>query len=927
MNRISKLQELGQSLWYDNIERRMLENGQMEAMIDRGEISGVTSNPSIFHNAISKSTDYDSALQTMAWSGWSAQQIFTQLSVEDIQAAADLFVSLYKQTNGGDGYVSLEVAPTLANDTLGTIAEAHRLWKLVDRPNLMIKIPATKAGIPAVRKCIADGLNINCTLIFSLARYEEVMDAYLSGLEDRLTAKLPVSGIASVASFFVSRVDTKVDRLLTELPEGAKTMSAERKALLGKAAIANARLAYARYLNQFNSPRFETLRLAGAAAQRPLWASTSTKNPDYRDVMYVEELIGANTVNTVPPQTLTAFADHGKAAVKLGWDIIEDQMVMDKLAGQGIDMDVVTQELEDEGVKSFADAFQALLVTIEERRSAAIVEIGQFAASLPAQIVQMDYIRVARRIFEIDTTLWSDDLKAREEIRNRLGWLVSPTTSQILIPQINHLLLDCQNAGYTHALLLGMGGSSLAPEVLRNTFGIGEVKRKPALDLAILDSTDPVQVSAAARNAPLDKTLYIVSSKSGTTSEVMAFLETFWSQAESKLGEHAGEHFIAITDPGTKLETIAKERGFRSVFHGDPMVGGRNSALTAFGLVPAGLIGMDLDQLLKKANWMLAQCQPGMPAGRNPGLVLGTLVGEAAKKGRDKLTIFADPGYESFGSWLEQLVAESTGKNGVGIIPIDMEPEIKADLYSHDRIFVYLKSSGERAAFAQGLRKDGRPVLTFTMNSPYDLGTEFYRWEFAVAVASSVLGVNSFDQPDVQDNKTRTEKKIKTFIKTGSLDEPAPIWEGESGKAFASKTKAYDSANTLREVVKTFLASSADGNYIAINAYLPRDEKTFKRLQKLRKAILVETGRATTLGFGPRFLHSTGQLHKGGPANGLFLQITANDEKDLDIPNQGFTFGTMKSAQALGDFEALLSRKRRVLRVHLNHASDVADLI
>lgn len=927
MNRIAKLQELGQSLWYDNIERRMLENGELAAMIERGEIRGITSNPSIFHNAISKSTDYDAALKTMAWSGWSAQQIFTQLSVEDIQAAADLFRPLYENSRGGDGYISLEVSPMLANDTIGTIAEAHRLWNLVNRPNLMIKIPATRSGIPAIRKCIADGLNINTTLIFSLDRYEEVMDAYLSGLEDRMAGGKPVSGIAGVASFFVSRVDTKVDKQLEGFPLPTEVAGIDLKSLPGKAGIANARLAYARFLNRFNNPRFEKLRLAGAAVQRPLWASTSTKNPNYRDVMYVEELIGTDTVNTVPPPTLTAFTKHGTVEVKLGWDVAEDQAVIDQLTAVGIDMAAVTQELEDEGVEAFAKAFRDLLATIEERREAALAETGEYAGSLPQHILRMDYERVAERMFAIDAALWSNEPDAQEEIRSRLGWLVSPTTSQILLPSIRHLVSDCQDAGYDRALLLGMGGSSLAPEVLRQSFGVGEVGGKPGLDLTILDSTDPIQVAAAAKNSTLEKTLFIVSSKSGTTSEVMAFLETFWAQAEKKFGSQAGEHFIAITDPGTKLEALAIERGFRGVFQGDPLVGGRNSALTAFGLVPAGLIGMDLDRLLQQANWMLSQCQPGVPSGRNPGLVLGTLLGETARDGRDKLTILADPGFESFGSWLEQLVAESTGKQGRGIIPVDLEPEVSIDHYDRDRFFVYFKSSGERNSFVESLRAAGYPVLTFNLNSAYDLGAEFYRWEYAVAVACSILGVNSFDQPDVQDNKIRTEKKIKGFHQKGLLEEPAPIWEGESGKAYSPKTKDYDSANTLREVVKIFLAKSQPGDYIAINAYLPRDDKTMKRLQKLRKAILTSTGRATTLGFGPRFLHSTGQLHKGGPTSGLFLQITTNPDKDVEIPGQGLSFGTLEAAQALGDLEALMSRKRRVLRVHLNQASDVTDLI
>ena len=331
MDRLKALQDLKQSIWYDNIQRSLLENGELAAMIARGAIRGITSNPSIFHNAISKTHDYDAALKPMAWSGWSANQIFLQLAVEDIQRATDLFAPLYKETQGGDGYVSLEVNPLLANDTTGTIAEAQRLWNMVDRPNLMVKIPATQAGIPAIRKSIANGINVNVTLIFSLERYQDVMDAYISGLEDRLAAGLPIGGIASVASFFVSRVDTKVDKALAEILKMEDSRAETATGLLGKAAIANARLAYAQFLEVFQSERFGLLRSQGAKVQRPLWASTSTKNPAYRDVVYVEELIGADTVNTMPPQTLTAFADHGDAVVKLGAQVKKEKADLEAL--------------------------------------------------------------------------------------------------------------------------------------------------------------------------------------------------------------------------------------------------------------------------------------------------------------------------------------------------------------------------------------------------------------------------------------------------------------------------------------------------------------------------------------------------------------------------------------------------------------------
>lgn len=926
MNAIQKLHQIGQSLWYDNIQRRLLESGELAAMIERGDIRGVTSNPSIFHVAIARSHDYDSSLVPMAWSGWLPEQIFYQLAIEDIRAAADLFMPLYQETNGGDGYVSLEVSPYLANDTAGTAAEAKRLWSAVQRPNLMIKIPATPAGIPAISETIAAGINVNVTLIFSLERYREVMEAYLKGLEQRAVADLPIGSIASVASFFVSRVDSKIDARLQEIIRGEGPQAELAARVLGKAAIANARLAYALFQETFAAPRFEKLKAKGAHPQRPLWASTSTKNASYRDVVYVEELIGADTVNTVPPQTLDAFRDHGEVRHSLTEDVDGMRRALAALDELGISMDEVTGQLEAEGVKAFSDAFTALLAAIDERRLAAVAELGPLAPAVAARVTKLSEIDAAKLMSAHNPAFWTDDPTAQADIRKRLGWMEAPTRSRALLPDLERFVKEVQADGFTHVLLLGMGGSSLAPEVLAETFGVREVNGKAGLALQVLDSTDPGQVRAAARWSPVESTLYIVSSKSGTTSEVNAYLNYFWARAKRRLGERAADHFVAITDPGTVLEKLARDRKFRRVFLADPTVGGRFSALTAFGLAPAALLGINPEKLLARSAWMAGQCAGEVPAGRNPGLVLGAVLGEAYLQGRDKLTLLADPQVATFGAWLEQLIAESSGKQGKGIVPVDLEPALPPRQYGADRLFAYIRFDGAQDERAQKLRQHGQPVLTLALSDAYDLGAEFFRWEYATAVACAILDINAFDQPDVQDNKDRTNAKVKSYQESRTLDEGQPIWEGAGGRVYGWNFPGLNGARTLADVVRTFVEQSREGDYIAINAYLPRNPRNFSSLQKLRARIVKKTGRASTLGFGPRFLHSTGQLHKGGANNGLFLQITQRPAVDVEIPTEQISFGSLERAQSLGDLEALLARGKRAIRVHLINGS-IKDLI
>ena len=916
-DRITNLHKLGQSLWYDSIQRRLLNNGEIASLIQQGQIKGMTSNPTIFQKAIAGSDDYDDALKPMAWAGWSSEQIFYQLAIEDIQQAADLFASLYQETRGVDGYVSLEVSPLLADDTQKTIEEAKRLWQVVNRPNLMIKIPATVEGIDAIRDTVAAGINVNVTLIFSLERYESVMDAYLSGLEDRVAQGLPIDHIHSVASFFVSRFDTLVDSLLEKIALDEPEKAAGAQKLMGKGAIANTRLAYRLFQNTIKSERFLKLQSKGANFQRPLWASTSTKNPDYRDVLYIEELIGPHTVNTVPPSSLKDFADHGEAKLTLLQPEEGSKLVLQGLEDLGISIRKVTQQLEEEGVRKFSDSYHDLLDEIDHRCEAVRAELGKDLKNIPKRVAKLENDGFTRRIFQKDPTLWTDNPQGQAEVRKRLGWLKSPTNSMDLIPKIDAFVKAVHSNGFKKVLLLGMGGSSLAPEVLAFTLNQLQPDNKNGLVLTILDSTDPGQVKEAEDANPVSDTLYIVSSKSGTTSEVHAFMEYFWHKATSLLGNRAGEHFIAITDPGSKLIEIATERHFRAVFLSDPEVGGRYSALTAFGLVPAALLGLDVEHLLEQAQKMADQCKPDIPTGRNPGLVLGAILGEAALQGKDKVTLITDPELFAFGSWLEQLIAESSGKQGRGIVPVDVEPLIDPASYSNDRLFVYLSLNGSLAGRVAALQSAKQPVITLPVRDIYSLGAEFYRWEYAVAVACSILNVNAFDQPDVQDNKTRTKNKIAAYETSGSFEQGNPIWTGNGVQVFGLSKTEFKQAAGLDQLISAFLDLAKRGDYVAINAYLPRNKANLESLQNLRQKIMEKTGLATTLGFGPRFLHSTGQLHKGGSDQGVFLQITAEPEQDLEIPVQGITFGTLEKAQALGDLEALLARGRRAIRIHL----------
>ena len=523
-----------------------------------------------------------------------------------------------------------------------------------------------------------------------------------------------------------------------------------------------------------------------------------------------------------------------------------------------------------------------------------------------------------RRLWRGDTTLWS----GAEEDR-WLGWL-HVVSGQIDHPEhIRSIVEDVKAAGFRHALLLGMGGSSLCPEVMRRTFGV--VDGLP--ELLVLDSTVPAQVQAFAKRVDPAKTLFIVSSKSGSTTEPNVLKQYFFERVQRAVGaERAGSHFMAITDPGSSLHRLAKADHFRHIAHGVPTIGGRYSALSHFGMVPSAILGVDVPRFLHRAEIMVQSCASIVPPEVNPGVELGAVLGTLARRGRDKVTLVASPAIGSLGAWLEQLLAESTGKDGKGLVPIDNEPLGAPEVYGEDRVFVYLRlraaAVGEQDEAIEAFQKAGHPVVRITVEDVMDLGQEFFRWEMATAVAGSVLGINPFNQPDVEASKVATRRLTDEYQKTGVLPSETPVLEedglslftdADNENAIASRARS----KSVKEYLKAHLERLGGGDYFAVNAYLEMNGENEQELAALRRAVRDSKRVATTLGYGPRFLHSTGQLHKGGANTGVFLQITSEDAEDVPIPGQKYSFGILKRFQAQGDLRVLVERKRRALRVHL----------
>jgi transaldolase/glucose-6-phosphate isomerase len=887
--RLAALTAAGTSVWLDQIGRQLIESGELRRLMEEDSLRGVTSNPTIFNQAILGTDDYDDQLAAVARQGANTREIYQALAIQDIQAACDVLRPVYDETDGYDGYVSFEVDPDLAFDTQRTLDQAREYSERVDRPNLMIKIPGTDEGVPAIEEMIYEGRNINVTLLFSVAAYERVAEAFIRGLERRKADGTSLD-VHSVASFFVSRVDTEVDKRLEALG---------RTELQGRAGLANARAAYRRFEAIFHGERFAALRAGGAPVQRPLWASTGVKDPKYSDTMYVDGLVGPETVNTMPMATLLAAADH--ADIEGPTVKTDPEPDLDALADAGIDLDDVTAKLLSDGVDKFVEPMEKLLAGLDAKREAIVTHRpASIEASLPdelepriaAKVKEAAQADVGRRIWRKDPTLWGD--ATTPELADRLGWLTVADSMREHLDDLLGFAHEIRDEGFADVVLLGMGGSSLAPEVIRQSFG--EQEGWPRLH--VLDSTDAGAIRAVQTGVDLERTLFLVSTKSGGTIETLSLFRHFWQACPQ------GRQFVAITDSGSGLEALARGHDFRRVFLNDPEIGGRYSALSYFGLVPAALMGADVTGLLDRAGVGEQSCMTFDSANVNSGLWLGLAWGELAAAGHDKLTYVIDRPLGSFGLWVEQLIAESTGKHGKGILPVADEPLGAPEAYGADRTILHLRhEDAPDEAHGDGvdaLRAAGHPVIIRGIDGPTDLGRIFFVAEFAVAVAGWVLGINPFDQPNVQEAKDSTSR----VLEAGTADQP----------------DADDDA------LRKLLQGLGDPGYLAILGYVAPSAEFDAAVAELRAAVRDATKSTTTFGYGPRYLHSTGQLHKGGAETGSFLQLLHDSEPDIPIPGAGYGFTRLKHAQAIGDLETLRGHGRPAERVTLLGSEPAAAL-
>ncbi len=899
-DKFARRYELGQSVWIEIPSNDTLRSESVQSLVKEGKIRGLTFEPCSLASTLLVKNKLGSNISAMVFAKWPVEKILNSLSVNMVREATGILRDKFVETSGRDGMVMLQLDPTDTGSVEKLVSKAKTIWTKVNRPNLMIGIQATAAGIEAAEQLLREGINICLSNVLSKDTLNKSLAAHRAAMEQRAS----VGQSNEMLQFGIQVPVGALDRVTDSALNGSTSLGICQAAVLVQQA------------GEFYKDA-EVERLTGNAAVP--WKIILDVSPHCGEAvineLYAEAMIERNTVLSAPASYLSTLTERCPSTASL---FESANHFLNELASSEVTREEKLGIVEVDMNTEYQSAFEAMAGELAAKGDAIRKSLGPIADAIYENYSKIESESMITRIFAKDPTVWTFDTQAYPEIRNRLGWLDSYKTLEKSIAEYQEIAADLKAQGFKKVLLLGMGGSSLAPEVLALTF-----PQADGLKLQIVDSTDPDQVLAAERANPVEETVYIVSSKSGGTAEVRALMDYFYERAKATLGDKVGSHFIAITDPGTLLERHATSHSFRHVVLADASIGGRFSALSPFGILPAVLIGVDPQKIIAESTRMAKNCAPSNEVGSNQGAALGVFMGTAALNGKDKLTILTDPEMAAFGSWLEQLIAESSGKDGKGIVPIDLEPELPLEKYAKDRAFVYIETSGTKLSFCEQLVAHGHPLMTIHLSDLHEIFAEFYRWEIAISVACGLLGVNAFDQPNVQDSKTRTVAKINDYKEKGALPSLPVTWERDGMTAsFVSEVSGMKEAADLKALIRAFVEQAKAGeDYIAINAYLPRNEGMTDTLQSMRKWIGELNPCATTLGFGPRFQHSTGQLHKGGANNGLFIQLVGNPKEDREIPSEGMTFSVLEKAQALGDLEALLSRDRRVLRIDLGERS------
>ena len=940
-NSLWGLRGRGQGVWLCGLRRLLTEADSLAGLAVSYGISGIETDLLMLAGAVERGPEYHDSLVSWA-NGVSVARPVEALLIEEASIGARLLAPVYEETEGRDGYVSVDVDPSLANDVEEMSMAIRRLHSAIDEPNVIPRLPPTKSGCAVFEAFTAEGFSVHVGPIFSVASAERVTEAFARGAL-RLPKEIEKARrLASVVSFGLASLDEAIDELLKGWIRTADRDVSGAESLLGSVATAIAKVACRHQRDLLFQKLPGSLRESGPRSLRLMWTDLATGDPRRHRLRYIHRLIGPDTIAAMPLGLMRDCACAPLAESALGQRVDEAEEILEEVESLGIDLDAIGSELQERYIArrrlQYGELGNVILAATEDnvggKRQAdevagIVAPLSTSELEVPSALIEAKNIddQLPTRLWLKDSSLWSEDPTAQDFIRNRLGWLDLVESTPSASASSREFVKRMDDGDVDQVILLGMGGSSLCAEVCRQVFAVE--------DVWIVDSTIPTTVAAVAASVDLGRTLVIVASKSGTTIELQALLDFFHARC-TRMFDRPGQRFVAITDPGTPLEQIAYERGFRSLWLAPTDVGGRFSALSVFGILPMELMAIDSVAVWTSARRMAASCAAGTSTPDNPGTRLGAALFNAYEAGRDKVTFVCSPSLTAFGMWAEQLIAESTGKEGVGLVPIVGEPVGEADQYGDDRIFVALELAGEddsgRDIWLDALRQEGHPVMKFVLDNRYQIGAEFIRWQIAVASAGFLMGINPFDQPDVQGSKNRTKAILDSYKAGTGMPDRAPIAMGSGWVVFADLERDKELASQqngdgLESWLSAHLGRAQVPDYVALQAFVACEPRTLSAFQEIRRLLCERRGVATTLGWGPAFLHSTGQLHKGGPDNGIFLQITADDSEDIEIPGAGYSFGRLVRAQSLGDLAALEERGRRVLRVHLRDVASGAEAL